>query len=40
MAADDEGGVIGPEELVRDVLPELDAGTPGRDLAALDRPGI
>lgn len=36
VAADDEGRVVGPQELVRDVLPELHPGPSGRHLASLD----
>lgn len=40
VAADDESRVVGPEELVRDVLPELHPGPSRRYLAALDRPRV
>lgn len=40
VAADDESRVVGPEKLMRDVLPELHPSPSGRHLAALDRPRV
>lgn len=37
MAADDQSRVIRPQELVRNVLPELHPGAPRRQLTTLNR---